>query len=224
MPETARLALFDKIAHAVRSHMADLLRVGAGRLDSAAMAERLDNGIAALVTGTRDLLGESGRAHSGRISAALVAEGAPEAEATAVTHLYDLDGAIGLAALAEQTRITPRRLVAAFTRLGSALGLDWAQNSAAVMSPTDPWERLLVAGLARDFQQMRLEFLAGLAQGKANRDDPVTAVETWAAAHATAIRTFRGMVDRAAATVPTAPAMLAQIASQARNLLARKVD
>ena len=224
MPETARLALFDKIAHAVRSHMADLLRVGAGRLDPTAMAERLDSGIAALVTGTRDLLGESGRAHSGRISAALVAEGAPEAEATAVTHLYDLDGAIGLASLADQTRITPRRLVAAFTRLGSALGLDWAQNSAAVMSPTDPWERLLVAGLARDFQQMRLEFLAGLAQGKTNRDDPVTAVETWAAAHATAIRTFRGMVDRAAATVPTAPAMLAQIASQARNLLARKVD
>jgi glutamate dehydrogenase len=224
MPETARLALFDKVAHAVRGHMADLLRVGAGRLAPAVLAQRLDSGVTALVTGTRELLGESGRAHSSRISAALVAEGAPEAEANAVAHLYDLDGAIGLAALADQTRITPRRLVAAFTRLGSALGLDWAQTSAAVMSPTDPWERLLVAGLARDFQQMRLEFLAGFAKGKANRDDPVAAVEAWAASHATAIRTFRAMVDRAAATVPTAPAMLAQIASQARNLLARKPD
>jgi glutamate dehydrogenase len=221
MPETARLALFDKTAHAIRGHMADLLRVGAGQVATSALLERLE-GISALGKDTRDMLGESARAHSGRISAGLVALGAPEAEAGAVAHLYDLDGAVGIAALAEQTRITPRRLVAAFTRLGSALGLDWAQTSAAVMSPNDPWERLLVAGLARDFQQMRLEFLAELAKGKANRDDPVAAVETWAATHVTAIRTFRAMVDRAAATVPTAPAMLAQIASQARNLLARK--
>jgi glutamate dehydrogenase len=221
MPETARLALFDKTAHAVRGHMADLLRVGAGRLAPAALLAQLD-GIATLAKDTRDMLGESGRAHSARISDALVAQGAPEVEACEVTHLYDLDGAVGIAALAQQTRITPRRLVAAFTRLGSALGLDWAQTSAAVMSPTDPWERLLVAGLARDFQQMRLEFLSDLAKGKADRDDPVAAVEAWAAGHATAIRTFRTMVDRAAATVPTAPAMLAQIASQARNLLARK--
>ena len=139
-----------------------------------------------------------------------------------MTHLYDLDGAVGIAALANYTRIKPRRLVAAFTRLGSALGLDWAQTSAAVMNPTDPWERLLVAGLARDFQQMRLEFLHELAKDKKHREDPVAAVEDWAAGQATAIRTFRHMVDRAAATVSTAPAMLAQIASQARQLLARR--
>ncbi len=222
MPETARLALFDKTAHAVRSHMADLLRVGAGRLTPAALLERLD-GITTLAQDTRDLLSEDGVAHSGRIVAALVSEGAPEAEAIAVTHLYDLDGGVGIAALAEQARIAPRRLVAAFTRIGAELGLDWAQTSAAVMNPTDPWERLLVAGLARDFQQMRLDFLAGLAKGKANREDPVAAVDAWLAAQATAVRTFRGMVDRAEATVPTAPAMLAQIASQARNLLARRV-
>ena len=222
MPETARLALFDKTAHAVRGHMADLLRVGAGRLAPDALLARLSD-IAMLAKDTGDLLGESGRAHSGRISAGLVAEGAPEPQAAAVAHLYDLDGAVGIAALAEQTQMPTRRLVAAFTRLGSALGLDWAQTSAAVMSPTDPWERLLIAGLARDFQQMRLEFLGDLAKTETDRDDPVAAVEGWAASHAAAIRTFRAMVDRAAATVPTAPAMLAQIASQARNLLARRV-
>jgi glutamate dehydrogenase len=221
MPETARLALFDKSAHAVRGHMADLLRVGAGRLAPATLLEQLGD-IGTLARDTRDLLGESGRAHSGRISAGLVADGAPEAQAAAVAHLYDLDGAVGIAVLAAQTRISATRLVAAFTRLGSALGLDWAQTSAAVMSPTDPWERLLVAGLARDFQQMRLEFLADLARSQADQDDPVAAVEGWAASQASAIRTFRTMVDRAAATVPTAPAMLAQIASQARNLLARR--
>src|SRR3546814_14307572 len=51
----------------------------------------------------------------------------------------------------------------AFTHLGEALGLDWAQTLAAHMNPSDPWERLLVNSLARDFQQMRLGFLAGLS-------------------------------------------------------------
>jgi len=88
------------------------------------------------------------------------------------------------------------------------------------MTPSDPWERLLVAGLARDFQQMRLEFLAALAGGE-QPNDPVAAVESWLSQQQSAIRTFRAMVERAEATVTTAPAMLAQIASQARNLLAR---
>ena len=34
---------------------------------------------------------------------------------------------------------------------------------AALMSPADPWDRLLVARLARDFQQMRFDFLRTLA-------------------------------------------------------------
>ncbi|KTR85356.1 glutamate dehydrogenase [Novosphingobium barchaimii] len=223
MTETARIALFDKMAHAVRSHMADLLRVGAGRIAPAELIKRLGSGVALLARETRDLLGESGRSHSGRISAALVEEGAPEADAAAVTHLYDLDGAVGITALAEQTGIAPRRLVGAFTRLGAALGLDWAQTSAAVMSPSDPWERLLVAGLARDFQQMRLEFLAELAKSKADREDPVAAVEAWAAGRQTAIHAFRAMIDRAEGNAAVAPAMLAQIASQARNLLSRRL-
>ncbi|VWX48652.1 NAD-glutamate dehydrogenase domain-containing protein [Novosphingobium sp. 9U] len=223
MPETARLALFDRVAHAMRGHMADLLRVGAGRQTPAALVERLGTGVAALATETRELLGDSGRAHSARISAALVEQGAPEAEAAAVSHLYDLDGAVGIAALADQTGIAARRLVGAFTRLGAALGLDWAQTSAAVMSPSDPWERLLVAGLARDFQQMRLEFLSELAKGKGKESDPVAAVESWVEAHQTAIKAFRGMVERAEGTPAVAPAMLAQIASQARNLLSRRL-
>ncbi|MEW9855774.1 NAD-glutamate dehydrogenase [Novosphingobium sp. M1R2S20] len=224
MSETARLALFDKIAHSVRGHMADLVRVGAGNLTPDALAEHLSENVAALAKDTRELLGESACEHSRRISAALMDEGVPEAEASAVTHLYELDGVVGLAALAKVTRISPRQLVAAFTRLGSALGLDWAQTSAAVMSPSDPWERLLVAGVARDFQQMRLEFLAELAKSAPDRNDPVAAVEGWIAGHETAIRTFRAMVERAERSVPPAPAMLAQIASQARNLLSRKGD
>ena len=52
------------------------------------------------------------------------------------------------------------------------LGLDWAQSTAAMMNPSDPWERLLVAGLARDFQQMRFEFLRRLSRRKGAQGRP----------------------------------------------------
>jgi glutamate dehydrogenase len=83
------------------------------------------------------------------------------------------------------------------------------------------WERLLVAGLSRDFQQMRLDFLRRLSRRKGAKDDPLGAVATWAVEHAAAIRQFRTMIGRAQAQGEVAPAMLAQIASQARNLLGR---
>jgi glutamate dehydrogenase len=89
------------------------------------------------------------------------------------------------------------------------------------MSPSDPWERLLVAGLARDFQQMRLDFLRTLAKRKAAKADLAGLIEAWAASHAGPIRRFREMIGRAQAAAPVAPAMLAQIASQARSVLKR---
>ena len=89
------------------------------------------------------------------------------------------------------------------------------------MSPSDPWERLLVAGLARDFQQMRLDFLRSLARRKAAKQDLLGQIEAWAASRAAPIRQFRTMVGRAQSAAPVAPAMLAQIASQARSALKR---
>ncbi len=89
------------------------------------------------------------------------------------------------------------------------------------MNPSDPWERLLVAGLARDFQQMRFEFLRALAGSKRGKADPQAQIAAWAAAREPAIRQFRAMIARAQSAMPLAPAMLAQIASQARNLLRR---
>jgi glutamate dehydrogenase len=109
-------------------------------------------------------------------------------------------------------------LTQAFIDLGARLGLDWAQQTAAAMSPSDPWERLLVNGLARDFQHMRLGFLR---RAMGENADPLRAVKIWAEAQGPAISEFRKTVARARSVVPAAPAMLAQIASQARNLLAR---
>jgi glutamate dehydrogenase len=221
MSEDARLALFDRAAIAVRGHMADLLRAGAGQVPPSELADRLGKHVAALAIDTEDLLGERISAYSQRLRTGLLAVGAPAEEAAMVTHLVDLDGAVGIADLAAETGIDPRRLVGAFTRIGSGLGLDWAQSSAALMSPSDPWERLLVAGLARDFQQMRFEFLGSLARQKPGKADPLAAAEEWAMHHQASISVFRSAVARAEKTAPITPAMLAQIASQARNLLAR---
>jgi len=80
---------------------------------------------------------------------------------------------------------------------------------------------LLVSGLARDFQQMRIEFLRRLMQAKAGTDDPRGAVAEWAERNAQGVAQFRAMIARAQARPPVGAAMLAQIASQARNLLER---
>ncbi|WP_156841111.1 NAD-glutamate dehydrogenase [Novosphingobium aquimarinum] len=219
--ETARLELFEKLAHITRSHMADLLRVGAGRVVPSELQKRLEKGIGVLSAGTKEMLGDSARLQSARLRDQLGEIGAPEDVSAAVVHLFDLDGAVGIAELAAATGIEPRLVVAAFTRLGSGLGLDWAQTTAALMEPSDPWERLLVAGLARDFQEMRLDFLRALAKSRGTKADPVSAVEAWGERNKAAIATFRGMVTRAEGAVPVTPAILAQIASQARHLLTR---
>ena len=105
-------------------------------------------------------------------------------------------------------------LTGGFTALGAALGIDWAQGTAMQLDPRDPWERLLAAGLARDFQAMRLEFLARKG-GKTPRAN----VESWLSAHAQRVASFRTMVNRARTGAQPTPAMLAQIAGQARQLL-----
>ncbi|WP_374410862.1 NAD-glutamate dehydrogenase domain-containing protein [Novosphingobium colocasiae] len=221
MPEQARLALFERLAIATRGHMADLLRAGAGEQTPSALLARLTKGMAALSDIPPDVLGEVTVAQGQAMRDRLAALGAPADALDDVLRLFDLDGAVGVAALADQTRIAPLDLVAAFTRLGAGLGLDWAQSTAAIMNPSDPWERLLVAGLARDFQQMRLDFLAGLAATKDGRADLSAACETWMREHSQAIRAYRMTVARAETAVPTTAAMLAQLAGQARNLLGR---
>ena len=217
MAETARITLFNRAAAALADHVADLLRVGGHSCTPSQLVAELQPGVAALTRDTDSLLSGEVRTQSGRMRAQLAEAGAPEAEAALVARLQDVDGAIGIARLAVETGQDPRAITAAFADLGARIGLDWAQQTAARMSPSDPWERLLVNGLARDFQQMRLDFLR---RGKAGQE-PAATVAQWAQQHAEGIAQFRRVVARAQAAVPVAPAMLAQLASQARNLLAR---
>jgi glutamate dehydrogenase len=221
MPETARIKLFEQAALALRSHMADLLRAGGALVPPSQAIADLAAGVAELDAHVDNLLQDETRDHARRIVLELAETGAPDRAARMVARLFEMDGAIGLAGLARASGIAPALLARAFVDLGARLGLDWAQSTAAVMSPSDPWERLLVAGLARDFQQMRLDFLRSLARRKSAKDDLTGLIEAWAASHAGPIHQFRTMVGRAQSAAPVAPAMLAQIASQARSVLKR---
>jgi len=221
MAEQARLLLFEQAALAMRSHMADLLRAGLNGEGPAAHVAALSPGVEALHDNVDVLLSREAREHAEAIVAMLVEGGAPIRVAGKVANVFALDGAIGIAHLARGCGIEPMPLARAFIALGSVLGLDWAQSRAALMSPSDPWERLLVAGLARDFQQMRLDFLRQLTRNGRSKADPVQLVEEWGGRHDRAIVQFRSVVARAHAATPLTSAMLAQIAGQARSLLQR---
>jgi glutamate dehydrogenase len=156
------------------------------------------------------------RAASARLTAGLHATGAPEELAARVVRLFDLDGVVGLSDLGVTLGIAEEALTRAYTRLGQALGLDWAQGAATRLAPTDPWERLLVAGLVREFEQLRLTFLSRRAG-----TDPQAGVEAWLEENAPRVAQFATTVDRARQAAQPNAAMLAQIAGQARVLLAR---
>ena len=221
IPEAARLALFDRLAAAVGNLMSDVLRTAAGKVAAGTMIEALQKDVTTLVAGREDLLTDEPRARSKALQASFVAAGTPDALAARVASLFDFDGAVGLAQASRETGIEPCLLTHAFTDVGTRLGLDWAQGTAAYMSPSDVWERLLVSGLARDIQQMRIEFLRRLMRTKTGKDDPRGAVAAWAERNREGVAQFRAMIARARSRPPVGAAMLAQIASQARNLLER---
>ena len=216
MPEAARIALFDEVARATRSQIADLLRSMPAGTSPGAALERLQPGIARLAAETPALLRDEAKAQSARVVAALEEAGAPADLAAQVVRVSELDGAVGLADLGQRLSLDETRLTHAFTRLGQALGLDWAQGQAARINPSDPWERLLIAGLARDFQQQRFDFL-----GRAGATDPEAAVEAWLERNAARVGQFKAVIDRARLAAQPNAAMLAQIAGQARVLLGR---
>jgi len=218
MPEAARILLFDRAAAAMVNHMADLLRVSGGAFSAGELVGQLEGGVKLLSGATGRLLSREGQAQSAALQERFVAAGAPAELAADVAHLFDLDGSVGLAMLARQTGTKPEALTRAFIALGRELGLDWAQQAAERLAPTDPWERLLVNSLARDLQHMRLDFLRRHAGDKG---EPLTVVEGWIAGQTAAIRQFRAIVTRAQAAPALSPTMLAQIGNQARNLLAR---
>ncbi|HEV2078340.1 MAG TPA: NAD-glutamate dehydrogenase domain-containing protein [Allosphingosinicella sp.] len=216
MPEHVRLELFEQAARGLQFHMSDILRCIPATIKLKEMVECIQPGLAKLNGAVEGLLRDEARTQAAAQRARLVAMGAPEAIADRIVRLFELNGGIGIAILGQKLNLDEIALTHAYTKLGEALGLDWAQTAANRFAAGDQWERLLTAGLARDFEQLRLEFLE-----RHRSDDPKAAVDRWVAAQGPRVDQFRRIVERArTAPVTTAP-MLAQIATQARVLLAR---
>ncbi|MGQ0559809.1 MAG: NAD-glutamate dehydrogenase [Sphingosinicella sp.] len=214
--EEIRLALFDRASTGLQFHIADLLRSTSPDLTPGELVARLEPGLAKLNAALDQLLRPEPRAEANGLRASLEKLGAPAKLTEPIVRMFELNGGIGLAVLGQKLGVDEIVLTKAYTRLGEALGLDWAQNAANHFQARDQWERLLTAGLARDFEQLRLEFL-----GRRNSLEPEAAVEKWVAEQGPRIGQFRKTVERARTSSVTTAPMLAQIATQARVLLAR---
>ena len=216
VPERTRIELFSIAAHSVRSHLPDILRAMRGGETVGELCSLLEPGVRKISAAATKLIRSEVRNEAAARRDHLLALGASDDVTRGLVRLYELDGIFGLSALSARRELDELAATRAYTRLGEALGIDWAQQQVARFVPDDHWERLLTAGLAREFEQLRIDFLR-----RARGTDPEAAVEKWAIEQAPRIDQFRELVLRARAEGSISASMLAQIASQARVLLAR---
>ncbi|MEO5577733.1 MAG: NAD-glutamate dehydrogenase domain-containing protein [Sphingomicrobium sp.] len=216
VPEAVRIELFQVAARSVRSHVSDILRSTGAEQEVSELVDLLAPGVGKIAAATTSLIRSEVRNESIARREHLLGLGADAAIVDGLVRVFELDGVFGISALAAKRQLDAQALTKAYTKLGEALGLDWAQQQVARFEPTDQWERLLVAGLERDFEQLRIEFLARGRDG-----DPVGTTERWIERHGARIEQFRKLITQAQSAGAVTTSMLAQIASQARILLAR---
>ncbi len=216
VPESVRVELFGIAARSVHSHLSDILRAVGGEMRVSVLCKLLEPGVRKISLAATKLIRSEVRNEAAVRRDHLVELGASEEIVRGLVRLYELDGVFGIAALAARKDLDELALTRAYTQLGEALGLDWAQQQLARFTPRDQWERLLTAGLARDFEQLRIDFLARV-RGK----DPVAGVKEWVADQKPRIDQFRELINRARREGAVSAPMLAQVAGQARILLAR---
>jgi glutamate dehydrogenase len=216
LPETVRIELFSIAAASIRAHLSDVLRAASGEMRISKLCEMLEPGVRKISAAATKLIRSEVRNEAAARRDRLLSLGASDEIVRGLVRLYELDGIFGIAALAARQHLDELALTRAYTRLGEALGLDWAQQQVARFAPADQWERLLTAGLARDFEQLRIEFLS-----RCRNKDLDDCVEKWVDQHGPRIEQFRELVRRARSEGHVSAPMLAQIAGQARILLAR---
>ena len=214
--EAARLSLFDTAGQSIRTHIADVLRAGSGETSVSALVDLLEPGLAKVNAAAHYIIREEVRHESAERKGKLLALGASPEISRGLVKLYELDGVFGIVALAARKQTDELKLAQAYVRLGEALGLDWAMGQIVRFAPADQWERLLAAGLAREFEQLRLDWIA-----RARGDDLDASVDRWCERHEARLEQFRALVARARASGNVTVPMLAQVASQARILLGR---
>jgi glutamate dehydrogenase len=216
LPEQAKLSLFEAAAGTVRFHMADILRAIPAGMQPHEIVDRLANPIERLNRSLPELLREVAVRQAAALRDRLAIARDDAALVERIVRLYEQDGIFGIAGLSQAHGLDEIQATKAYTLLGERLGLDWAKATAIRYAPLDAWERLLSAGLARDFESLRLDFLSRI-----DGDDPVASTEGWLGDHEARVTQFRTLVDRARTAAAVSIPMLAQIASQARLLLTR---
>ena len=216
LPESVRVELFAITGRSVHAHLSDILRAAGGEMSVNALCTLLEPGVRKIAAAATKLIRAEVRNEAAARRDHLLDLGASDDIVRGLVRLYELDGVFGIAALAARSGFDELALTRAYTRLGEVLGLDWAQQQIARFTPRDQWERLLTAGLARDFEQLRIDFLAR-SRGK----DPQETVENWVTNQEARIDQFRQLIRRARHEGSVSASMLAQIAGQARILLAR---
>jgi glutamate dehydrogenase len=215
VPGTVHLDLHVAGVEALRSQMADTIRCAAG-LTPSAIVERLKPGLERMAKSVEKVLGPEPRAQLNRYQARLTALGAPPEIIAMLARIEALDGGVGVGLLASDLGASEATTAAAYTRLGEATGLDWAKGAAAALDPADPWERLLKAGLMREFEQLRLDLLRRITPAG---QDPGKALADWLAANAALVTRVAMPIARARAAGGVTVPMLAHLAAQARAVL-----
>ncbi len=216
VPARVALQLHAEAALVTRVLVGDLAR----RTDAespARLSTRLAPGLKRLLGAVDGLLRPEPRAQVEAVRQRLAQAGAPADVIDWISTLHALAGAGSLVALASDLSLDEARTAQAYTRLGEALGVDWAKGAAASLVPTDGWERLLASTVVRGFEAMRLDLIRRLTpQG----GDPVLEIEGWLQSHAAGVAALQQSMAAArqsgAATLP----MLAQLASVAQSAMA----
>ena len=136
-----RIELFSIAAATVRAHFSDILRAAAGDTSVDKLCKLLEPGVRKISAAATKLIRAEVRNEAAARRDRLIALGASEDIVHGLVRLYELDGVFGIAALASHKKIDELALTRAYTRLGEALGLDWAQQQVARFVPADQWER-----------------------------------------------------------------------------------
>ena len=214
--EKARIGLFAAAAKTIRNHLSDIVRLAGSEASVTKLVDLLKPGLDKVSAKTEGLIRAEVRDEAATRRKKLDAFGADPKIVDALVRLYELDGVFGIAAMGARKGIDELALTRAYTRLGELLGIDWAQQQVTQFTPTDQWERLLAAGLSRDFEQLRIDFL-----NRARGEDPDDNVARWVERNPKRIAQFNALVARARMSGAVTAPMLAQIAGQARILLGR---
>jgi len=215
-----QLALIMAAADALRLHVADMVRIMSADDMPDEVVRQLRAGVTTLDEALDELLGQQSRAQADALRERLTALGGPQDVVERIVRLSAMDGALGIArlAVALDRRGEEEALTTAYIRLGDALDLDWAKGQALALDPADPWERLLVAGLVREFEQLRLDLLERIVDGAVVDQ----AVSEWLDAQQSRVEHFRTLVAQARRQGSVNAVMLSHIASQARALLGQQ--